>query len=138
MTVCLQLCRKVWGCLSLCSLFASLPLVPSISLSAPRHYPSPHSLYEYLTSPRASSIFHTLLFIPLFFLLSYIIPFVAAAHIVCLSLTHKLLYITLFSVCLYLPLSLSLFSHIICSSLEWGRKLLLHTLSLNAQSLFLI
>lgn len=84
--VCLQLCLKAWGGwgVSLCAHYSPLP-GSSISLAALRHHPSPHSLYEYLTSPQASLLpFHAFLLFPCFFSypLSYL--FVAAARI-CLS-----------------------------------------------------
>lgn len=58
------------------SLYAHYSPPSSISLAALRHYPSPRSLYEYLTSPQASLLsFHTPPFILSLFLLSTVIPF---------------------------------------------------------------
>lgn len=70
-TVSLQLCLKAWGCLSLLSLFASLPSVASILLIALRHHPSLLKLYEYLNTPIV------------FFLLTPFFYFFAFCHILC-------------------------------------------------------
>lgn len=125
------------------SRYAHYLALSSVSLTALRHYPSPHRLYEYLISPQSSLLS---LFAPPFyslaFLLSPVIPF-------CHCCTHLSVCVSLWNSCksflpltLYLPLPvclfLYLFQQIICSSLPWGRKLLLHILPLNAQSLFLI
>lgn len=136
--LCASSCVIKHGGVSVCAHYSPLS---SISLAALRHYPSAHSLYEYLTSPQASLLsFHAPPSIPLLFLLSSVIPF-------CRCCTHLSVSVSLWNACKsFLPLSLScsvclslsLFQHIICSSLQWGRKLLLQTLPLNAQSLFLI
>lgn len=105
------------GCLSLCSLFAILPSVSSVSLAALRHSPSPLSLHEYLTAPRASVFSTSALLFPCF--LSYSLSYLFCFCNCCFSLSTEPL---VRRSCLLFASFVSFFLIVICSCTHrgWG------------------
>lgn len=69
--LCASSCVVKYGGVCLYAHYSPLSLVSSISLAALRHYPSPRSLYEYLTKSSSFSALFTLL---LLFSLPYSYP----------------------------------------------------------------